>query len=266
MVVQVQAPQRQKRDIFDVLSLGLQAAKFYTDTSKAEREFELREKALGVQATKEAEAQKVATLKAGTEQENKLRNEWLKNPQTKTAQEVSASVGKVRESAKDPSAAGDIALIFNYMKLLDPGSVVREGEFATAQNAAGVPDRVRNFYNQLATGERLNPAQRSDFTNRAEQLYNVHVQRQQAFNKEFEDLAKRQGLNPANVVLKKVIQEIAPIRRSGLTAPSPGLNEDIDVLNQNMDRRFEKDQKELGPLPEDPIERGREHLRRLRGE
>jgi len=34
------------------------------------------------------------------------------------------------------------------MKILDPGSVVREGEFATAQNSAGIPERIRAKYNR----------------------------------------------------------------------------------------------------------------------
>ena len=37
------------------------------------------------------------------------------------------------------NAAGDMALIFSYMKMLDPNSTVREGEYATAEAAAGVP-------------------------------------------------------------------------------------------------------------------------------
>lgn len=71
------------------------------------------------------------------------------------------------------SAAGDMALIFNYMKLLDPGSTVREGEFATAEQAAGVSDRVMNAYNKTLTGERLNPAQRADFINTAKSAYSA---------------------------------------------------------------------------------------------
>jgi hypothetical protein len=59
---------------------------------------------------------------------------------------------RIQVSAQDPSAAGDLALIFNYMKMLDPGSVVRESEFATAANAAGVPDRVRNTFNRILRG------------------------------------------------------------------------------------------------------------------
>ena len=49
------------------------------------------------------------------------------------------------------------------MKMLDPTSVVREGEFATAQNATGVPERIRNSFNKAMSGERLGQKQRTKF-------------------------------------------------------------------------------------------------------
>lgn len=82
-----------------------------------------------------------------------------------------ASMGRIRQSATEPSAAGDMALIFNYMKLLDPNSVVREAEYATAENARSVPASIRNVWNRLMNGERLAEEQRGDFLNRAERLF-----------------------------------------------------------------------------------------------
>jgi len=64
-------------------------------------------------------------------------------------------------------------MIFAYMKMLDPGSVVREQEFANAQNAAGVPDQVRNAYNKALRGERLNPEQRAQFLSSAKQVADI---------------------------------------------------------------------------------------------
>lgn len=60
-------------------------------------------------------------------------------------------------------ASDDIALIFAFMKTLDPGSTVREGEFATAQNAGGVPERIWNLYNKSLNGKFLTDDQRKDF-------------------------------------------------------------------------------------------------------
>ena len=74
-------------------------------------------------------------------------------------------------ASNDGTPAGDLALIFNYMKMLDPGSTVREGEFATAQNATGVAGRVVNLYNNLLTGERLDDDQRDNFTTQADKIF-----------------------------------------------------------------------------------------------
>lgn len=68
-----------------------------------------------------------------------------------------------RIQAAEDTAAGDISLIFAFMKMNDPGSTVREGEFATAQNATGVPGRVVAAYNRALQGTRLTPTLRADF-------------------------------------------------------------------------------------------------------
>lgn len=96
---------------------------------------------------------------------------------------------RIKSSTKQTSAAGDLALIFNYMKMLDPGSTVREGEFATAQNSAGLPDRVRAMYNKVINGERLAKDQRADFTDRAKDFYTAQENTQKKTEKRFRDIA-----------------------------------------------------------------------------
>jgi len=83
---------------------------------------------------------------------------------------VRDAFGRIEVSAEDPSPAGDLSLIFNYMKMLDPGSTVREGEFATAAGAASVPERFKGAYKKVVSGEMLTTGQRKDFVNRAKGL------------------------------------------------------------------------------------------------
>lgn len=107
----------------------------------------------------------------------------------------------IRAAAQNPSAAGDLALIFSYMRMLDPGSTVREGEFANAQNAAGVPDQIRNAYNRMVSGERLNPRQRADFVRQAQRQFTQAQQRQKGLLKVYTERATRGRINPADVVI-----------------------------------------------------------------
>ena len=131
-----------------------------------------------------------------------MRKERSGLPTTKATQEVSAAFNKVQKAAEEPSAAGDLSLIFNYMKMLDPGSVVREGEFANAQNAAGVPTRVQNLYNRVISGERLSGMQRGDFMKQAGKVYSAQKAVQDRVDKSFMDLAQKRGIDPKDVFLE----------------------------------------------------------------
>ncbi len=107
---------------------------------------------------------------------------------------------RVASASKNPDAAGDLSLIFAYMKILDPNSVVREAEFANAQNAAGVPDQVRNLYNRALSGERLNPNQRQQFTQQAQKLYGNAQRNQQQVMSQYSTRAQQFGLDPSYVI------------------------------------------------------------------
>lgn len=117
-----------------------------------------------------------------TKQLTDLRKEYTGLPATKDFAKQATAYDRVVQSATDPSAAGDLSLIFNFMKVLDPGSVVRESEFATAAGAraaltraegAGtvVPAFVAQAVQRLETGQMLLPDQRNDFLTRAGMLY-----------------------------------------------------------------------------------------------
>ena len=113
---------------------------------------------------------------------------------------VSFSYSRVISSATDPSAAGDLALIFNFMKVLDPGSVVREGEFATASNAGGIDDSIRNIYNRVRDGTRLTEKQRADFVDRASKLYKGAEDQYMNLASQYGSFAKNAGLVPEQVI------------------------------------------------------------------
>lgn len=99
------------------------------------------------------------------------------------------------------SAAGDISKIFGYMKILDPGSTVREGEFATAQNATGVPGKIANLYNKVISGERLSPAQRAEFDQAAGALVKSQEdQYKRTIEKHYTNIATKAGVQPDLVI------------------------------------------------------------------
>ena len=112
----------------------------------------------------------------GFANEKDLRSEFT--AQMKPYTELAQAFRKVEAAALNPSAAGDISLVYGYMKILDPGSTVMQGEQATAQNAGSVPERVRSMYNKALTGEGLIDTVRLDFYAQARNL--IESQRQMA--------------------------------------------------------------------------------------
>lgn len=129
------------------------------------------------------------------EAEAKFRKEY--SEQTKNFQEVKEAYN--RTLSAQPNAVGDISLIFSYMKMLDPASVVREGEFATAQNAGGIDDKVRNLYNKTVNGQRLTDSQRNSFKGQAEKLYKAAGERESVVRDGIGRIAKGYGLNTDNI-------------------------------------------------------------------
>lgn len=118
---------------------------------------------------------------------------------------------QILASADDPSAAGDLSLLFGYMKMLDPNSVVRETEFANAENAGGIPERIRAQYNKALSGERLTESMRADFIDRSAKIYNSALDQQI----DLEDTYSQQGVSVYGLPKEAVDLIVRDIRAQG---------------------------------------------------
>ena len=180
----------------------------YLNRKSSLQQLGLQEKQAGV-AKDLAQAEKLSAeaKNFGSEKSTKIEN-TLRDELNKLSQPFSTirdSYSRIQAAAKNPTAAGDLALIFNYMKVLDPGSTVREGEFATAQNSAGIPQRVAAQYNRILNGERLGPEQRQDFVGRSGELYQSQLSIQKQQEEAYRAIAKRSGGNPENVIFDRAL-------------------------------------------------------------
>lgn len=129
--------------------------------------------------------------------EGALRDDYLKA----SADFIKIRDAKNRIDVVEDTGAGDIALVFQYMKVLDPGSTVREGEFATASNAAGVPASVIAQYNKIRGGGVLAPQSRNEIKSQAGGLYQAQARQHGKLTDQFKSIAKRQGLNVDNAIV-----------------------------------------------------------------
>ena len=159
--------------------------------------------------------------------ESGLRKEYT--PLVKDFRKAANAYDKVRKAAAGSTAADDLALIFGYMKTLDPGSTVREGEFANAQNAGGVSDQILNIYNNVRTGQRLTPQQRENFVASAGRQYNAYQEQWQRLNDQYGALADQYGFDRDRIIAP--IKTFDPIDdKSGVPQMS---EQDIAESQQN---------------------------------
>lgn len=147
--------------------------------------------------------------------------------ETKDFVTVRDAYNRIAAAASDATPAGDLALIFNYMKMLDPGSTVREGEFATAQNSGSAFDIVGAQYNKVVAGTRLTEAQRKDFLDVTKKLFSSAKNQAQATNDRYTGLANDFGL-PAY----KIVQELESAASGAGNSDSYFLNASPDVQSK----------------------------------
>jgi hypothetical protein len=116
-------------------------------------------------------------------------------PEVKGFKEVQGAWDQISTALQSPSPANDLAAATKYMKLLDPGSVVRESELAMAMKASGALDRMANYHNRLLKGEKLTPQQREDFHKSGEALYEAAKGRYSETVDQYQGIAKQYGLD-----------------------------------------------------------------------
>jgi hypothetical protein len=106
------------------------------------------------------------------------------------------------------------------MKMLDPGSVVRETEFATARDTAGLFARLENSLKKAEDGQFLQPKQRNEYVALAREYFNAAQKRADEDKKALGIVVKNYKLNPENVFGEETMQ--APTTPVAQPQAAPG--------------------------------------------
>jgi len=158
---------------------------------------------LGIESKKAALELEVLKATGGLDptktfdKEEKLRKEY--QTRTKVYGELGTTFSNIKSSAEAKTGPGDIALITGFMKMLDPGSVVRETEFATARDTAGLYTRLENSLKKAESGQFLQANQRNEFVNLAKQYLDSAQKKAGEEKKALGVVVKNYNLNPDNV-------------------------------------------------------------------
>jgi len=152
----------------------------------------------------------------GFENEMSLSKAFKSEPIYKDFSDMQAAFGQVVSSLSAGTPIGDVAGATKIMKLLDPGSVVRESELAIAMAASGRMDRLQNYFNNMMSGQKLTPTQRDDFKALANELYAAAGQAYNQKRGEYEGFGQAYGFKNLNTALG------APAKIPSLMRNAPG--------------------------------------------
>jgi hypothetical protein len=155
---------------------------------------------------------------ANPKQENILRDEF--NALTKDFRTVQDAYSKIESTSQ--TGAGDMSMLYSYVKLLDPGSVVRESEFATAAASGSFGESVQGAVQRLATGERLPDSLRNAFKAEAKSIFAAQKSGYERLKTSYGNLATRTGVPTENVIVDYAAPEAVPPVTLGTQPPAGG--------------------------------------------
>jgi hypothetical protein len=128
--------------------------------------------------------------------------------------------------AQPKGGVRDIGLIYNWMKMIDPGSRVTGSEEAMASNAGGVAESIRNLYNRLLKGEVLSDETFNQIVGQINSTYQQKLQDHQKTVDQYRDIAVRQKVDPKNVIVD--FTTTAPVKETPPPKPTYQTIERID--------------------------------------
>lgn len=139
-----------------------------------------------------------------------LRDDLRKD--TETYKLISEGFGRIEAFYNNPNAVTDYALAVAFAKVLDPGSVAREGEVAAVANAGAKVPALGQALKNAITGEgRLTPTVRQQIAEAARQEYINVVPKAQQTISGYEKIAGQAGLTLQDIYAGPQFEMPGPI-------------------------------------------------------
>lgn len=169
--------------------------------------------------------------------EGSLRDDF--RAESKVYDEVKRQHGLIITALRDRSAAGTLAAATAFMKMLDPGSVVRESELGMALAATGITDRVLNYANIIKSGKVLTDQQRNEFASLTNEFMRAAQSEHELRKNTYRQNAIEYGLSPDRVVGRGTTSE------SNKPSQEKPKSRDIGIASQWLKSRNIKTQQQL---------------------
>lgn len=140
------------------------------------------------------------TVPASSASVAELRKEVAQRPEFKNYAQAAPIYRSMVATAGTNTKASDLNLIYGLGKIMDPGSVVREGEMVMANNTQGIQERLNGMISSLQGGAMLTPQSRQALMAEAYGRMQSYETEFGAARAHYTDIAKRNRMNPDDVV------------------------------------------------------------------
>lgn len=156
-----------------------------------------------IQSNIDAEKAKALIEREGGafDNESKLRNEFQKLPEIAKFAEIHPVYQSLLKSAKTDSPSSALDFTYGIANILDPGSVVREGEQIMIRNAGGLPSTLVSYMKSLTGKSQINKEMKQELLQLAGQRYNAARDLFNSKSDQYRRIAKSIGANPDNINL-----------------------------------------------------------------
>jgi hypothetical protein len=165
-----------------------------------------------------------AALPASFDDTTKLRHEVVNLPSYKNIAQAAPIYKSMVETAGTNSKASDLNLVYGLGKIMDPNSVVREGEMVMVKNTASLPDWLVGAANSLNGGAALTPETRAAILKEAHNRITSYKTMYDQDATHYRGIATRNRANPQDVVPD--FGEFKPYAPAA-AAPSPAAIDDL---------------------------------------
>ena len=150
------------------------------------------------------QANQIAQGKTVFDRTNTLRNDFAQLPEVKSWNVIQPQLVAARKAATDTSGGSDLNLIYAMGKVMDPNSVVREGELQLAGNTGSLGSKLQGYYKSVASGGNLPPSVKKDLL---QQIENRATASEQLYNNtktKYGEIATQYNLNPKELFVEGI--------------------------------------------------------------
>lgn len=152
--------------------------------------------------------------------EKQIRNEWVKAGENFRI--VDENYRTLLSATEVKTGIGDLTAIVAYAKIIDPGSVVREGEVDRVVNTTNLPEWLKAMYRRQVNVDAptLTPMQRQSLVYLSGERQKLNKTNLTALGRHYYDIAQISGWNP-----KKVLVPIGSLQMKDFISDEPALGE-----------------------------------------